>query len=164
MATTYPIGDSELLQRLQDTNNQQIRGLRQYGLVYDDGVAYEPDRGDSVAPQWTTSGSTTPYPTRERPRAYRMRADDTLELVEENGSAINPVEQPVQLYQTYPVLPYSPLDYTTLARHQKLADKVDELTRTVELLQTALKRLERQQPDVEPHGIDKQPNRKLIIQ
>lgn len=211
MATTYPTGDFELLERLRDTNNQQIRGQRQYGMVYDDGVAYEPDRGDSVAanfhqvdwntfrpvadgerpiqpnitttnnseligstpweattaaPQWvetTTSNSTTPYPTREHPRAYRLLADGTLEVVEENGSAINPVEQPVQPYQPYPVLPYSPVDDGVVDSHRQLADKVDELTRTVELLQTALKRLERQQPDVEPHDIDKQPNRKLII-
>lgn len=210
MAIDLPTGDFELLKQM---NNQQLRGQHQYGMVYDDGVVYEPDRGDNVgvnfhqvdwntfrpaedgdqpvhqpagsttsssgaligttpwettvaAPQWvetTTSDSTTPYPTRELPRAYRLLADGTLELVEENGSAINPVSQPVQPYQPYPVLPYSPSDDHIVDSHQQLVDKVEELTRTVELLQTSLKRLERQQPDVEDKGVDKQTNRKLVI-
>ena len=47
--------------------------------------------------------------------------------------------------------------------NKQLADKVDALTKTVELRQTALKRLERQQPDVEKDDISKQANRKLVI-
>lgn len=192
----YPIGDCRLLELTQQ-DAERLRGRRPHVNSYDDGVGYEPDRGDRVAgeaqfiqpagsttsssgaligttpwettaaaPQWvetTTSDSTTPYPTHERPPTYRLLADGTLELVEENGSAINPVSQPVQPYQPYPVLPYSPLNDGVVDSHQQLAGKVEELTRTVELLQTSLQRLERQQPDVEDKGIDQQPNRKLVI-